>query len=98
MTGLDAQSVPWGIYYEATPGYDVMISEALGSAANFHAFSDLAPAIQTRPQEILIRMMVLTTNAIAKPTVQRLRLRSTSDPPPSGPAPVPTPKAVPPSE
>src|SRR4051812_34238347 len=40
-----------------------------------------------------MRRMVLITKAIAKPTVQRLRLRSTSEPPPSGPCPVPTPKA-----
>jgi hypothetical protein len=38
-------------------------------------------------------MIVFTANAIAKPIVQRFRLRSTSEPPPSGPWPVPTPKA-----
>ena len=38
-------------------------------------------------------MIVLTTNATANPTVHRFRLRSTSEPPPNGPAPVPTPKA-----
>src|SRR5438105_3628094 len=32
-------------------------------------------------------MMVLTAKRIAKPIVQRFRLRSTSEPPPSGPAP-----------
>src|SRR5437763_9230118 len=37
--------------------------------------------------------MVLSAKAIANPTVQRFRLRSTSEPPPNGPAPVPTPKA-----
>ena len=42
---------------------------------------------------IFSRMIVLTPNAIAKPIVQRSRLRSTSEPPPNGPAPVPTPKA-----
>ena len=36
---------------------------------------------------------MLTTNSTANPTVHRFRLRSTSEPPPSGPAPVPTPKA-----
>jgi hypothetical protein len=41
----------------------------------------------------LTSRIVLTANAIAKATVHRLRLRSTSDPPPSGPCPVPTPKA-----
>ena len=40
-------------------------------------------------QPMRIRTIVLTTNAIAKPIVQRFRLRSTSEPPPSGPAPVP---------
>src|SRR3954464_4862177 len=38
-------------------------------------------------------MIVFTANAIAKPTVQRFRLRSPSEPPPSEPCPVPTPKA-----
>src|SRR4051812_37911484 len=42
---------------------------------------------------IFSRMMVLTANRIAKAIVQRLRLRSTSEPPPSGPCPLPTPKA-----
>ncbi len=58
------------------------------------------PAPRTPPQAapkprqlILIRMIVFTTNAIANPTVHRFRLRSTSDPPPNGPAPVPTPNA-----
>ena len=37
---------------------------------------------------------MLTTKAIANPIVQRFRLRSTSEPPPSGPAPVPTPNMV----
>jgi hypothetical protein len=36
---------------------------------------------------------VFTVNAIATTTVQMFRLRSTSDPPPRGPAPLPTPKA-----
>jgi drug/metabolite transporter (DMT)-like permease len=44
-------------------------------------------------QESLISRIVLITNAIANPTVQRFRLRSTSEPPPNGPAPVPTPNA-----
>ena len=44
-------------------------------------------------QGFLSRMMVFPTNRIAKKTVQRLRLRSTSEPPPSGPWPVPTPNA-----
>src|SRR4051812_16047925 len=38
-------------------------------------------------------MMVLTANRIANAIVQRLRLRSTSEPPPSEPWPEPTPKA-----
>src|SRR5438105_681588 len=38
-------------------------------------------------------MTVLITNATANPIVQRFRLRSTSEPPPNGPAPVPTPNA-----
>src|SRR3954447_26980428 len=37
--------------------------------------------------------MVLMMNSAANPTVQRFRLRSTSEPPPNGPAPGPTPKA-----
>src|ERR1700704_3760946 len=37
--------------------------------------------------------MVLSANRTANTTVQRLRLRSTSEPPPNGPAPVPTPNA-----
>ena len=36
---------------------------------------------------------MFTANTIAKPIVQRLRLRSTSEPPPRGPEPVPTPNA-----
>src|SRR5204862_49227 len=40
-----------------------------------------------------MRMIVLIPKAIANATVQRLRLRSTSEPPPSGPLPVPTPNA-----
>src|SRR5947208_3165602 len=43
--------------------------------------------------ETLMSRIVLITNTTAKPTVQRLRLRSTSEPPPNGPAPVPTPNA-----
>ena len=35
----------------------------------------------------------LMKNSTAKKIVQRLRLRSTSEPPPSGPVPLPTPKA-----
>src|SRR5207248_4914754 len=46
-----------------------------------------------RAQEILINTNVLITKATANPIVQRFRLRSTSDPPPNGPAPVPTPNA-----
>jgi hypothetical protein len=38
-------------------------------------------------------MMGCATQATANATVQRLRLRSTSEPPPNGPAPVPTPNA-----
>src|SRR3954454_9240301 len=38
-------------------------------------------------------MMVLSANRIPNAIVQRFRLRSTSEPPPSGPAPVPTPNA-----
>src|SRR5579859_4504224 len=45
------------------------------------------------PYEILIRTIVLITKAMANTIVHRLRLRSTSEPPPSGPAPVPTPNA-----
>ena len=37
--------------------------------------------------------IAFTKNRTANRTVQRLRLRSTIDPPPRGPAPVPTPKA-----
>jgi uncharacterized membrane protein len=44
-------------------------------------------------QEILLRINVLTAKAIANPIVHRFRLRSTREPPPSGPAPVPTPNA-----
>jgi hypothetical protein len=36
---------------------------------------------------------VLSPNRTANTTVQRFRLRSTSDPPPNGPDPVPTPNA-----
>ena len=39
------------------------------------------------------RMTVFRVNRIAKKTVQRLRLRSTIEPPPSGPVPLPTPNA-----
>jgi len=35
----------------------------------------------------------LITKITAKKTVQRLRFRSTSEPPPNGPPPVPAPKA-----
>jgi hypothetical protein len=38
-------------------------------------------------------MMMFATKTSAKKIVQRFRLRSTSEPPPNGPAPVPTPKA-----
>src|SRR4051812_9469373 len=38
-------------------------------------------------------MIVLTAKASANATVQRFRLRSTSEPPPSGPLPPPTPNA-----
>ena len=41
----------------------------------------------------LSRITALITNRIAKKIVQRLRLRSTIEPPPSGPVPLPTPKA-----
>jgi hypothetical protein len=41
----------------------------------------------------LINTTVLITNRTAKKTVQRFRLRSTSEPPPIGPLPVPTPNA-----
>src|SRR5205807_4706705 len=37
--------------------------------------------------------IAFTKNRTAKKIVQRLRLRSTIDPPPSGPVPLPTPKA-----
>jgi drug/metabolite transporter (DMT)-like permease len=43
--------------------------------------------------ESLISAIVFSTNTIPNPIVQRLRLRSTSEPPPKGPLPVPTPKA-----
>jgi uncharacterized membrane protein len=43
--------------------------------------------------EILMRTIVLITNSTANKTVQRFRFRSTSEPPPNGPAPVPTPNA-----
>src|SRR5215208_2227884 len=38
-------------------------------------------------------MITFSTNSSAKKIVQRFRLRSTSEPPPKGPAPVPTPNA-----
>src|SRR6516165_3427899 len=38
-------------------------------------------------------MIAFSRNRIAKKIVQRLRFRSTIDPPPSGPVPLPTPKA-----
>src|SRR5919107_165032 len=38
-------------------------------------------------------MITFATKISANATVQRFRLRSTSEPPPNGPAPVPTPKA-----
>ena len=40
-----------------------------------------------------MRMMQFTAQRTAKKTVQRFRLRSTSEPPPNGPEPVPTPNA-----
>ena len=43
--------------------------------------------------EILVKISELAANAAANAIVHRFRLRSTSEPPPSGPAPVPTPKA-----
>ena len=58
-----------------------------------HRRERVRPARSRLPDGALSRMIVLTANAIAKPTVQRFRLRSTSEPPPSGPWPVPTPKA-----
>src|SRR5262245_16233461 len=38
-------------------------------------------------------MIAFSRNRIAKKIVQRLRFRSTIEPPPSGPVPLPTPKA-----
>ena len=53
--------------------------------------------VRARAQELaqgrLSSTIVFTKNRIAKKIVQRLRLRSTIEPPPSGPVPLPTPKA-----
>ncbi len=46
-----------------------------------------------RVAQTLSSAITFATNSSANPIVQRFRLRSTSEPPPKGPAPVPTPKA-----